>query len=145
MIASLDPGDERRGELLVTWNGAGRLGYFSELRVLPLDGLVNNFAYDDELSALGWRAFAERHRPDYYVIPARHDSQILLIKPLGAETLCAYLYTPLSHRWVGTISARSSDAAVTVDHYSVNAVYAFRAEDVVLEDRACGEPPPPFI
>jgi hypothetical protein len=46
------------------WPGA--IAYYSDLRLVPMDGLVNDFDYNDELLALGVNQYLCTHAIDYY-------------------------------------------------------------------------------
>jgi hypothetical protein len=57
------------GSGVFVFDQPGALAYFSGLRILPADGLVNDFAYDSEIQASGIDAYLRRHGVRYYFGP----------------------------------------------------------------------------
>jgi hypothetical protein len=57
------------GSGVFVFDQPGALAYYSGLRVLPADGLVNDFTYDSEIQAVGIAAYLKRHRVHYYFGP----------------------------------------------------------------------------
>jgi hypothetical protein len=50
---------------VMVYDAPGKLAYYSDLRIFPSDGLVNDFAYNDYIVANGIVSFMHRHRIQY--------------------------------------------------------------------------------
>ena len=57
------------GSGVFVFDQPGALAYGSDLRILPADGLVNDFAYDSEIRVGGIADYLRRQRVDYYFGP----------------------------------------------------------------------------
>ena len=52
---------------VLVFDQPGALGYYSDLRVLPVDGLINDFAYNEDIIRLGIVAYLRTKGVTYYV------------------------------------------------------------------------------
>jgi hypothetical protein len=77
-------------------DGAGAIAYYSDLRILPRDGLISDYRYNDELLRLGPAEYFRAHDIRYYlgpIDPRRNGSQLLTVpaplygRPAGRITL----------------------------------------------------------
>jgi hypothetical protein len=57
------------GSGVFVFDQPGALAYYSGLRILPADGLVNDFTYDSEIQASGIAPYLRQHRVHYYFGP----------------------------------------------------------------------------
>jgi hypothetical protein len=80
----------------------GAIAFYSDLRVLPMDGLVNDYEYNDELLALGVNRYLCEHSIDYYFGVLEYD-QATQIVPVQA---------PLSRQPAGSLHLSQEDIVV---------------------------------
>lgn len=106
------------GVLVYDWPGA--LAFASDLRILPADGLINDYGYNAELPALGAREYMRRHGVSYYfgrrtsepgpVGPQRE----LRARAVGPGWQELEIYTPLTKDPGGTFRISDRDLVVRV-------------------------------
>jgi hypothetical protein len=82
------------------WPGA--IAYFSELRILPMDGLVNDYRYNDQLLALGVERYLCSRGVGYFMGHLIDRDQPQKV-PVSA---------PLYRRPVGVLTLRPEDIVV---------------------------------
>jgi hypothetical protein len=68
------PADSR----ILIYEWPGMIAYFSEMKILPLDGLVNDFTYQEELSRLGIIKYMEKQKIKYFLAPYEPYAQPLM-------------------------------------------------------------------
>lgn len=94
------PSDSR--VFVYDWPGA--IAWYSELSILAMDGLVNDFHYNDELLALGVEGYLCAHRVQYYF--GLHESD----GPVERVAVTA----PLYRKDAGVLSLHERDLVVRV-------------------------------
>ena len=52
--------------IVLAYDYPGAIAFYSDLDILPIDGLVNDYDYNDELLALGINRYVCEHSIDYY-------------------------------------------------------------------------------
>jgi len=106
------------GVLVYDWPGA--LAFYSDLRIFPADGLINDFNYNDELPRVGAGEFLCRHEVDYYFgrrptgpgpVGPQQELRVRRIDDDGHEL---ELYTPLGHRPAGQIFVLDKNLVIRV-------------------------------
>ncbi len=89
----------------------GALAYYSDLRILPVDGLVNDFRYNEEIVTLGIGDYLRRHRVGYYLGPIVEGralpQEVAIRAPLNGATAGVLLLGPES------LVARLSEISAT--------------------------------
>jgi hypothetical protein len=85
------------GSAVYVYDCAGMIAYWSDLRILPVDGLINSYEYSDDMLRLGINRYLQLNNVNYYLGPAG-DSAIV--------------HAPLSHQYAGTIPLRNSNMVV---------------------------------
>ncbi len=84
------------GSGVLVYDGPGMLAYYSDLRILSLDGLISSYRYDEELAAKGAEEFLHQAGVEYFVGRRTTKSD----EP--ATTL--EIFTPLTRRPAGTLA-----------------------------------------
>lgn len=90
------------GSAVYAFDYPGAIAFYSDLRVLPMDGLVNDYDYNDDLLALGVNRYLCEHSIDYYFGVLEYD-QATQIVPVQA---------PLSRQPVGSLHLLQEDIVV---------------------------------
>jgi hypothetical protein len=54
---------------ILVWNYPGAIAFYSDLRVLPVDGLMNDYRYNDDLLAIGIEEYLCLKNVDYFLGP----------------------------------------------------------------------------
>jgi hypothetical protein len=90
--------------IVFTYDWPGALAYYSGLRILPMDGLVNDFEFNDDLLAMGARAYLCQRQVGYF-FGLIEDGLQLQTLPVDA---------PLYRKSAGSLSLRSEDIVVRV-------------------------------
>lgn len=95
----------------------GMVAYYSDMKIIPLDGLMNDFAYNDELANLGITKYAQTHDISHLILPVVSKQQ----KPYRGAFLWVWsdddkimnveFFTPIGRRPAGKISL-SNDAQI---------------------------------
>jgi hypothetical protein len=108
----------KSGVLVYDWPGA--LAVHSDLRILPADGLINDFDYNAELPTLGAEEYLCRHDVAYYF--GRRASQPGSVGPqrelqavrVGEDWQELEIFTPLTDRSGGVFRVADADLVVRV-------------------------------
>jgi hypothetical protein len=90
------------GSAVYAFDYPGAIAFYSDLRVLPMDGLVNDYEYNEELLALGVNRYLCEHSIDYYFGVLEYD-QATQIVPVQA---------PLSRQPAGSLHLLQEDIVV---------------------------------
>jgi hypothetical protein len=90
--------------IVFTYDWPGALAYYSGLRILPMDGLVNDFKFNDDLLAMGARAYLCQRQVGYFFGLIEDDLELQTL-PVDA---------PLYRKSAGSLSLRSEDIVVRV-------------------------------
>jgi hypothetical protein len=90
--------------IVFTYDWPGALAYYSGLRILPMDGLVSDFKFNDDLLAMGARAYLCQRQVGYFFGLIEDDLQLQTL-PVDA---------PLYRKSAGSLSLRSEDIVVRV-------------------------------
>jgi hypothetical protein len=88
--------------IVLAFDYPGAIAFYSNLRILPMDGLVNDYDYNDELLALGVNRYVCEHSIDYYFGLLEID-QATQIVPVEA---------PLPRRPAGSLTLSQEDIVV---------------------------------
>ena len=111
------------GSAVFAFDYPGAIAFYSDLHVLPMDGLVNDYDYNDDLLALGVNRYLCEHSIDYYFGVLEYD-QATQIVPVQA---------PLSREPAGSlhllqedIVVRTRDIVSRPDDVWDNAIWNFR-------------------
>jgi hypothetical protein len=91
-------------------DGAGELGYYSDLRIVPLDGLIADYDYNDEILHLGAARYLAAHNVGYYVGGLFTDS-------VGVKH--ANVVAPLYRRIAGVLTLTRNDMLMTMQDGSL--------------------------
>lgn len=91
------------GVFMNDWPGV--IGYYSELRILPMDGLMNDFQYNEDILDLGIRKYLCMHQVSYYF---GHD------KENAAETVEVEVYAPLYRIPAGTLELLENNKIINI-------------------------------
>ncbi len=103
---------------VLAYDYPGSLAFFSTLRILPVDGLINDFAYDDQIVRQGIAGYMCTHDIEYYFGPMLREarrfgpSQELMLRPLGGGLQEVRVSAPLSKRPAGSIVIDDDDLVV---------------------------------
>jgi hypothetical protein len=109
---------ERSGVLVYDWPGA--LAFHSDLRILPADGLINDFDYNRELPAMGAAEYLCHNDVGYYFgrrvsMPGLVGPQRELVaREAGNDWHELEIYTPLTHEPAGTIRISDKNLVIRV-------------------------------
>jgi hypothetical protein len=105
---------------VLVYDFPGTLAYYSGLRILPTDGLINDFSYDEEIVSLGISRYLCEKDVDYYfghifrgeaaIGPGRE----LEIRPLPLGGQEIKVKAPLSRRSAGSIEVWGANLVVRV-------------------------------
>lgn len=93
----------KSGILMQDWPGV--IGYYSELRILPMDGLMNDFQYNDDLLDLGIHEYLCAHQIGYFF---GYDDQS------EVEGVEVEVYAPLYRKHAGTLELLNSNKIINV-------------------------------
>lgn len=93
------------GSGLLVEDGAGAIAYYSDLRVLTLDGLIADYSYNDDLLRLGAPRYLEEKRVDYYVG---------MVDPRARDSQSVRIVAPLYRRVAGTLTLHRADLLHTI-------------------------------
>ncbi len=52
------------------YDAPGKMAFYSNLRIIPADGLINDFSYNEELTQLGINEYLKKHKINYLIIPS---------------------------------------------------------------------------
>ncbi len=130
------------GSGVAMWDLLGASGYFSGLAILPADGLMNDYGYNDDMLAEGMASYWARRGVRYWVGPFadarplhRRDTWTVTREP-GAHLL--EVFAPLyRHRSAGTIrlpdSCLLADLRLELRHPDAPAVGVWRIPDEPAE------------
>jgi hypothetical protein len=90
--------------IVFTYDWPGALAYYSGLRILPMDGLVSDFSFNDELLATGAEAYLCGRKVGYFfgLIEDNRDVQTLPVQ------------APLYRKPAGSLTLRRDDIVVRV-------------------------------
>jgi hypothetical protein len=90
--------------IVLAFDYPGAIAFYSNLRILPMDGLVNDYDYNDELLALGVNRYVCEHSIDYYFGLLEID-QATQIVPVEA---------PLPRQPAGSLTLSQEDIVVRI-------------------------------
>lgn len=98
---------------LLTFDWPGYIAYHSDLKVIPIDGLMNDFAYQDEIRRTGMHAFVVKHDVRYFLGPEFWFPE----PPIGMNNIIAQdssqridFYAPIYRQYVGSVRLGSQDS-----------------------------------
>jgi len=109
---------EGSGVLVYDWPGA--LAFHSDLRILPADGLINDFDYNRELPEVGAREYlCEKHVGYYFGRRATEPGPVGPQKELQARSVGEgwqelEIHTPLTRESAGTIRIEDKNLVIRV-------------------------------
>lgn len=105
------------GAGILVYDTPGKLAWYSDLRIVPTDGLVNDYAYAEELATIGIKAFARQHQIRYLlspwqsagpfayrrsnleVIKAGDQAEIRVFAPLSGASGGGWVLSPRQQGW----------------------------------------------
>lgn len=104
--------DERlpAGTAILVYDTPGKLAWYSDLRIIPTDGLVNDYAYEEALSTTGILAFMQQHEIQYLLTPWQKSGPFSYhrgnLEVLKTDSLAAKIrvFSPLSQTDAGGFS-----------------------------------------
>lgn len=59
---------------VMVFDSPGVLAYYSDLKLLPVDGLINDYQYNDEITKYGINEYLQRKKIGYYLGPVKESS-----------------------------------------------------------------------
>lgn len=98
------------GTAILVYDTPGKLAWYSDLRIIPTDGLVNDYAYEEALSIVGIHAFMQKHEIRYLLTPWQKSGPFLYhrgnLEVLKTDSLAADIrvFSPLSQTDAGGFS-----------------------------------------
>lgn len=92
------------GSALFVFDYPGAIAFYSDLHVLPMDGLVNDYDYNDELLALGVNRYVCEHSIDYYFGLLEYDQSMQIVP----------VQVPLSRQPAGSLHLSQEDIVVRI-------------------------------
>lgn len=98
------------GTAILVYDTPGKLAWYSDLRIIPTDGLVNDYAYEEALSTVGIHAFMQKHEIRYLLTPWQKSGPFLYhrgnLEVLKTDSLAADIrvFSPLSQTDAGGFS-----------------------------------------
>lgn len=97
-----------------TYDSPGIIAYYTDVAVIPTDGLVNNYTYTEELIDLGIKKYAEHYTISYLLAPLPPRSgfiynRLSLVMRLDHTTYHIQLIGPLSGQRTEPIQLKASD------------------------------------
>jgi hypothetical protein len=108
------------GSGVLVYDYPGALAYFSDLRVLPADGLINDFVYNDEIVEQGIGEYLCRKDVGFYFGPILEGStsagprgELRISRPTE-NVQSIEVFAPLSRASAGSIDVRDADRVVSV-------------------------------
>jgi hypothetical protein len=126
------------GAGVLTFDYPGGLAYYSHQRIVPTDGLIGSYSYDDELRHTGLAGYLANHSISYYLVPLA----------AGAADSCRSeaIFDPLTHADAGALQLCSRDmlgsAETIVTGVPAPDVALYRIGKVLPPD---GRKPPPVV
>jgi hypothetical protein len=97
---------------LLTFDWPGYIAYHSDLRVVPTDGLMNDYAWQDEIRG-GMKPFVDKHEIRFFLGPEFWFPE----PPIGMNNIIAAdssqridFYAPLSRDYIGSVQLDSRDS-----------------------------------
>jgi hypothetical protein len=68
--------------IVLAFDYPGAVAFYSDLQIFPIDGLVNDYDYNDELLALGINRYACEHSIDFYfgLLDVEQETQIVPVE-----------------------------------------------------------------
>ncbi|NYF91231.1 hypothetical protein RBB79_16550 [Tunturiibacter empetritectus] len=96
-----------KGSRIFVFDAPGSVAFYSGMSILPVDGLVANYAYNDEVVKEGFSDYATRKHIDYFIAPYLHQGQIydrLALRGSGGKAKqIMEIKAPLTKRDAGTV------------------------------------------
>lgn len=98
------------GTAILVYDTPGKLAWYSDLRIIPTDGLVNDYAYEEALSTTGIQAFMQKHEIRYLLTPWQKSGPFSYhrgnLEVLKTDSLAADIrvFSPLSQTDAGGFS-----------------------------------------
>ncbi len=106
------------GSRILIYEWPGMIAYFSNMKLVPIDGLMNDFQFQDELLKLGIEAYVKDKSIEYFIAPYELFSQVLM----GYENyyrndgkLEFKIYSSLHRKEVGMICVDDLELIVKFD------------------------------
>ncbi|MEI8366059.1 MAG: hypothetical protein WCF65_06545 [Parachlamydiaceae bacterium] len=98
-----------QGTAIFMFDYPGMVAYYSGMKIVPFDGLMNDFAYNDLIAEMGISAYAEKNDIHYVIapiaIPQRtYDRLSLIIKQGPNQATDIHVFTPIGDRAAGSFS-----------------------------------------
>jgi hypothetical protein len=93
------------GTRIFAYDWPGAIAFYSDLSLLPMDGLVNDYQYNDDLLAMGIHDYLCENDIHYFfglIEPWQQDVEVVVTAPLYGTT-------------VGTLDLRQEDIVVRTD------------------------------
>lgn len=108
-LRSTLPADSR----LFIFDAPGAVAFYSGMAILPADGLVANYSYNDDLIRQGFAQYAASHDINYFVMPYLKPDQTydrLFLRGMRAgDRQVMHVEAPLTRRAVGIVMLLDSD------------------------------------
>ena len=98
---------------IFVYDGPGGVAFYSKMSILPVDGLVADYAYNDEVVRDGFARYAAEHDIDYVVAPYLKPGQIYdelglrEMRVAGGQTMD--VEAPLTHKAAGRVMLQDVD------------------------------------
>jgi hypothetical protein len=100
----------RAGEAIYVYEHPGTFAYYSNQRIVPIDGLINDYAYQDELVKLGVRDYLAAKGIGLYLgSPRGHSRHSQASRHDGSGNVTVRVTSSLYRRSVGALVLRPAD------------------------------------
>lgn len=101
-----------KGTAFFTFDNPGMIAYYSDMKIVPLDGLMNDFEYNRQIAANGIASYARQHHIHYLIAPIVKPKQmgyrnaVLHLWADSDTTTMAQVYAPIDQRDAGVLVLR---------------------------------------
>ena len=106
-----------KGSRIYIFDGPGGVAFYSGMSIIPTDGLVADYSYNDKLLAEGISKYMANEKIDYIIAPVVQEGQTFFSSDLDASKIeggeSFEIYAPLRHRSAGSFAVSDQDRLAT--------------------------------
>jgi hypothetical protein len=105
------------GTRVFIFDALGGVAWHSSMSVIAVDGLVQNYTYNDDLEREGFARYSKEHHIQYFIAPILQQGQtydrLMLKGTRGAGGQLMEVYTPLRRRDAGGVLLQDDQLVFT--------------------------------
>jgi hypothetical protein len=106
-----------KGSRIYIFDGPGGVAYYSGMSIIPTDGLVADYSYNEKLLAEGVSKYMADENINYIIAPVVQEGQTFRSSALDASKIAGgekfVIYAPLRHRSAGSFAVSDQDRLAT--------------------------------